>query len=390
MTTARLFINKKTVKKDGSVVIYAIVYIEGKSIKFNTGVSVPLNRYDSKKERVKGSTKEDIDKNLIIDRCLSSINEIFVRYRLQNRPLTADLLIREYENPTYYIDFYKYLEDKIRERVKSKEIAHVSGLHHTVLLNKLKQFKSSLTFAEIDLKFLNSFKAWCRTKEKNSVNTVQKKMGYLKAYLNIARREEIIRTNPFDNFQMKRIDTQRLYLTEPELKKLMELYDKERFSDSHQRTLRHYLFMCLTGIRISDFIRMKKENVQDNVLKFVPYKTNSKKKIELHVPLIDKAKKLILDENSMTGYLFNAITEQKMNYQLKDIAQSAGINKEISNHSARHTFATLFLDKTSDVATLQKLLGHSNIEETMTYVHISNKKLDTQMGNFNQALGLTL
>jgi site-specific recombinase XerD len=135
---------------------------------------------------------------------------------------------------------------------------------------------------------------------------------------------------------------------------------------------------------------MKKENVQDNTLKFIPYKTNSKKKIELHVPLIDKAKKLIQDENSMTGYLFNAITEQKMNYQLKDIAQSAGIPKEISNHSARHTFATLFLDKTSDVATLQKLLGHSNIEETMTYVHISNKKLDTQMGNFDQALNLVI
>ena len=146
--------------------------------------------------------------------------------------------------------------------------------------------------------------------------------------------------------------------------------------------------MCLTGIRISDFIRMKKENNQENTLKFIPHKTNSKKQIELHIPLIDKAKKLIKDEDSTNGFLFNAITEQKMNEQLKTIADLAGIKKDISNHSARHTFATMFLEKTSDVATLQKLLGHSNIQETMTYVHISNKKVNSQMLNFDQLLAL--
>lgn len=386
MAAARLFINKKTVKKDGKSAVYALVHIDNKSIKINTGVSVALDRFDLKKGRVRGNTKEDTDANLIIDRCLSTINQIFVRYRLQNRILTADLLLREYKNPSLYIDFYEFIDKKISERVKNKEIGAVSGVHHRVLINKLKLYKKTLSFAEIDLKFITSFRNWCRISQGNSVNTIQKILGYFRAYLNIAKREEIISVNPFDNLRLKRIDTQRVYLTELELKKLVGFYDKKEFQDNLQRTLRHFLFMCFTGIRISDFIRMKKENLQENTLKFIPYKTNSKKQIELHIPLISIAQKLIREENSQTGFLFNPISEQKMNEQLKEIADLAGINKDISNHSARHTFATMFLEKTSDVATLQKILGHSNISETMTYVHISNKKVDAQMKKFDSEI----
>jgi len=95
---------------------------------------------------------------------------------------------------------------------------------------------------------------------------------------------------------------------------------------------------------------------------------------------------LIHDEGATGEFLFQTISEQKMNEQLKDIAKLLPVKKEITNHSARHTFATLFLEKTSDVASLQKLLGHSNIRETMIYVHIGNSKLNTQMLNFDKLL----
>ncbi|MGE5448183.1 MAG: phage integrase SAM-like domain-containing protein, partial [Bacteroidales bacterium] len=172
MAAARLFLNEKTVRKDGKTAVYALVHIENKSIKINTGVAVPLDRWDKAKGRVKGTDKTAKDANLVIDRCLSAINEIFVRYRLQSKILTADLLLREYHNPTFYIDFYKWLDKKIDERVKGREIGPESGKHHKVLLNKLKEFKAELTFAEIDLKFINKFRAWCRTSKGNSVNTI--------------------------------------------------------------------------------------------------------------------------------------------------------------------------------------------------------------------------
>ena len=386
MAISRLYINPKQTGKNGKVLIYCLVQINGKTLKVNTGIHVEPENFDNVKGRIKGTSKITKDENLIIDRCLSTINQIFVRYKLQNRPLTPDLFLREYQNPSIYIDFYAYMEKKIIERVKNKEIGETSGVHHKVLVNKLKEFKMTLSFTEIDLKFINSFKNWCRISKKNSVNTIHKGLGYFKAYLNIAKREEIINVNPFENFQLKRVDVQRCYLTEAELTRLVNCYEGHKLTDNLHLTLRHFIFMCLTGLRISDFIRLKRVNIEEDSLKFIPHKTSSKKQIQLHIPLVDQARKIVKDEGSETQFLFNAISEQKMNYHLKEIAKQTGIKKEISNHAARHTFATLFLDKTSDVATLQKLLGHSKIEETMGYVHISNKKIDLQMFNFNNSL----
>jgi site-specific recombinase XerD len=173
------------------------------------------------------------------------------------------------------------------------------------------------------------------------------------------------------------------------LKKLVGLYDGDILPGHLQRTLRHFLFMCLTGIRISDFLRLKHDHIQDNALKFTPHKTRAKKRGELHIPLVAKARKLIQDEGTAGGLIFQSISEQKMNDQLKDISRRVeGLKKEITNHSARHTFATLFIAKTKDVATLQRILGHSNIRETMMYVHIDTKLITDQMGNFDRLLEL--
>lgn len=363
MASARLFLNEKKVKKNGKTAVYCLVQVGDKTLHINTGVSVALDNFDKVKGRVKGNTKDDKDDNLIIDNCLSLISEIFVRYRLQHRILTPDLLLREYRNPSLYIDFYAFMDKCIIDRVKNKDIGAVSGKHHRVLLNKLKDFKPVMSFAEIDLKMITQFKNYCRVTKKNDVNTVHKMLSYWQTYMNLAKREEIITVNPFDQMQFKRIDPQRVYLTEKELKDLFELYDKQSLPDHLHKTLRHFLFMSLTGIRISDFLRLKPENVQENVLRFVPHKTHSKKRMELHVPLIGKAKKLIQDEDYSGPFIFDSITEQGMNTNLKLIAPLGKVWKDITNHSARHTFATIFLEKTSDVATLQKLLGHSNIRE---------------------------
>lgn len=386
MASARLFLNEKTVRKDGKTAVYALIHIDSKSLKINTGVAVALNKWDKDKERVRGNDKDAKDANLVIDKCLSAINEIFVRYRLQQKKLTADLLLQEYNNPTNYLDFHSWIDKRIDRRVREKEIGAVSGKHHKVLVNKLKEYRPELSFAEIDLKFIQNFRAWLRTSKGNSINTVQKTLAYLRCYLNIAVREEIISVNPLELVELKRTKVQIVYLNETELTSLEDFYKKGLFQENYHLTVRHFLFMCYTGIRISDFKRLKTENIQNNVLRIIPHKTREQKPVEIYVPLIDKALKLINDENSQTEFLFNPYADQKMNEYLKKIADLAGIHKKIKNHAARHTFATLFLRKTKNVAVLQKLLGHSNISETMRYVHISTKEIDDEMKIFERNL----
>lgn len=377
---------KNQLKKDGTTPVYITIHISSKTIKINTGVSVAPDNFDVEKNRIKGSSKKVKDDNLIIGKCLATINEIFVRYRLQRKKLTADLLLKEYNNPTLYIDFYAFMDKKLQERVKDNEISQISERHQRVALNKLKKYKPQLMFSEIDKDFINSFRRWLKNKNGNSVNTIQKTLAYFKIYLNIAVQEKIIDQNPFVFIANRRVNTERVFLIEKELIKLTNLYDKKRLTETLHRTLRHFLFMCFTGVRISDFVRLKKENLEYNVLKFIPYKTRTKKPISIHVPLIAKARQLIADENSQLPELFDTISEQKYNDQIKEIMNKVGIKKAVTNHSARHTFATMFLEKTNDVATLQKILGHTDIKDTMIYVHISTKKITEQMEFFDQKM----
>lgn len=73
-------------------------------------------------------------------------------------------------------------------------------------------------------------------------------------------------------------------------------------------------------------------------------------------------------------------------YAMQKYILRAEVGKALTNHSGRHTFATLFIQKTSDVATLQRLLGHTRIEDTMVYVHITDFNLKNQMNNFDKGL----
>ena len=75
-----------------------------------------------------------------------------------------------------------------------------------------------------------------------------------------------------------------------------------------------------------------------------------------------------------------------MNDYIKEIAKVAEVYKPLTNHSARHTFATVWLEKTHDLAALQQLLGHSKITDTMKYVHITEKMLKSQMQLFEQTV----
>jgi len=345
---------------------------------FNTKVLVDPDKFDKLKGRIKGSTKEVRDDNLIIDNCKKRLTDIFVRYRLQNKELTPELLKQEYKTPSTYIDFYDFFDYEIKKNILAE---NTKRLHESVL-SKMKEYKSQLMFSEISVDFLKDYKKYLKKKLENNENTIHKNMGVIKAYLNIAVRKNIISSNPFEFFKVKRVAPNRIFLEEHELNHLIDRYKKGWLQPNYQRVLRHFLFSCFTGLRISDLKRITHEHIINDMIIFTPYKTKTK---IVRIPLSKPAKKLIKDENPLRlhGYVFKPYADQVMNRHLKKIDDLCDINKGITFHSARHTFATLFLRKTKNIAALQKLLGHTNISETMTYAHILTDDLKTEMKTFD-------
>jgi site-specific recombinase XerD len=82
--------------------------------------------------------------------------------------------------------------------------------------------------------------------------------------------------------------------------------------------------------------------------------------------------------------VFETISSQKTNQSLKRIAKKANIDKALTFHVARHTFATMFLELGGAIETLQQLLGHADLSTTQIYAHITNKRKHIEMENFNQ------
>jgi len=375
------------VKKDETAPVYIVTYVNGERVQFHTNVHCYSDKFDKEKGKIKGRSKRVNQQNLIIENCRSRLNKVFIDYELQNKRLTPELLRNEYKNPSLRIDFHKFLEEAINERKGESAPRTIS--RDQVFQRRLKEFRKDIAFSEIDAEFVEQFRRWLKRTHHNETNTIHKQLKVFRLYLNIAKRKGIIKENPFVSVRVKKEKTERVFLEENELKKLWESYVSGKYTKdpAKQMVLRHFLFMCFTGMDYGGVRESARfDNLFGETLIFIREKTMTRKKETTKLPLTSKAIGLIHDEGNKEGYCFATYAEPRMNKVLKLLAEDHKINKRITTHVGRHTFATLFIQKTADVATLQKLLGHSSITTTMVYVHITDQQINKQMKQFDELI----
>jgi len=243
------------VKKDGTSPLYIYVYVKREKVVFNTGVAVKKNFWDYESESIRRNHPKASDLNLIHNNCRSRINDIFVRYKLQNEELTPQLLRKEYATPTSYIDFYAFAEHVLRSR--RNELSPGTYKHHNSFLKKLREYKKKLMFSEIDREFITSYMKHLKKVYMNSPATIVQNMNKFKVYLNLARRQGIMRKNPFDEIKLPRVKSDRVFLTDDELRTLIDKYTKNELPEAYNYTLMIFLFACFTSLRISDVREFK-------------------------------------------------------------------------------------------------------------------------------------
>ena len=361
--------------------VYIIVRTKGKRVWINTGVEVAPENWDPEKRCVK-KLKDARDLNLVIEQRRSRIDEILIRYRLQKKSLSPDQLRKEYDNPGIYYDFIIYARDYIEKKKGIARPATIKSL--SSVITKLAEFKSSIEFQQLDDNFINEYRKHLKNKIKNNANTINKSMAWIKAILNQAMFDKIIDENPFRKIKLSKSQTLRKHLTRQELMKIWDYYKREMYTDNLMKLCRYFLFSCFTGLRLSDVKRITKNDIVSDSVMLRPVKSQNTTNEIVQIPLTSFAKTLIEDaKHSKSLEIFETFTDQVTNRYLKDLITGSGIDKKITFHSARHTFATIFLElNPGDVASLQKLLGHSNIEHTMVYVHIDDTVKRDRMSKF--------
>ena len=220
-------------------------------------------------------------------------------------------------------------------------------------------------------------------------NTATTYLRKLKASINKAVAKDLLDRNPFLGYKLPSFKNSKIiYLTSEEL-------DAIRNHDlcgnmSLEKVKDVFLFSCATGLRFSDSSALKKQNIRKDKLGVYWIRIQQQKtKDLLEVPMLQEAidiyekHKLQREE---TGFVLPRMSHQKVNLYLKVIGEIVGIQKKLTHHVARHTFATSLLDMGIDIKMTSTLMGHATIRSTEIYAQVSKKNLTDVIGKLNKKL----
>lgn len=359
-------------RSDKRQAIYLHIYQNKANRKLSLGLAVPKKDFDVKRQRVRSSFKFAEDYNLVIEKLLADINAIEVNCRLNDEQLTIDSLIEELTNPSLRINFNTFYKKMLEHQHDNNYIKTTTYKQQLATHAKLKRYKDPIPFGNIDVDFLNNFKHWLKTHEKNKPATVQIAVKNFKKYLKMANDKKIRTPLHYTDVKVQKVEGEITFLLPAEVKALHQYYNSAFISPTWKSILQRYLFSCFTGLRISDIKAIKEENFIDDVLVFNSFKSEKLQRIKLNKTAIALVE---------FPQVFNGkFSEQVINRELKKIATACNIKKRLYYHSSRHTFATNYLIAGGQIQNLQKLLGHSKVDTTMIYSHVVESLMNKEVG----------
>ena len=242
--------------------------------------------------------------------------------------------------------------------------------------------KSDILLEAIKSNFLNDFDFYLKTEKNHQQITINKSIQRVQKIVKLAVAEGFLKKDPFMLFRPKRVELKVIFLTDEELKTL----ENYTFSQLRlQQVQDMFIFCCYTGLAYQEMSALTAQHIKigfDGNLWIEMYrqKTNSK----MAVPLLPIAEELLRQYNNELPVISN----QKFNSYLKEIALVVGINKRVTHHTARKTFATtVLLYNNVPMEVVSELLGHSNMNITQAhYGKIVQKKVSDEMKNLHLKL----
>jgi integrase/recombinase XerD len=357
-------------KADGSRPLYLQVIIDRKRVVFPVGVSVTPQQFDKRTGTVRHHQDAQLI-NAMLESIRSKASRIALEYMLGEKVLTPERLRMEMNSTINKQNFIAFArkELELRQHTLSPRTAE----QNDYALQKIEAFRPVILFSELTVELIQQYQAFERRKYGNSDNTINKTLTTWKLYINAAKKKGIKFNDPFDHIKIRKVKPPKVALSLDEVLALVTYFGKENTPGTHKHVLRYFLFCCANGIRISDIGDVRWDNLSGNTLRLVPIKTKRTLKA-VTIPLSEFERSLLPPCTHPGGVIFKCYAHPVTNRYLKEIARAVGIKKNLTFHMSRHTFGTLFLERGGRVEVLKELMGHSAIETTMVYVHMSDKR----------------
>ena len=272
-------------------------------------------------------------------------------------------------------DIYSFIEFLKREILKrTRELAEGTARQHNLVLKRLIEFGEIITFNDLTYSNINAFYAHLRELGM-SETSLYKPHSILRSYVLEAMKQNKISSNPFDRITVKRSkSSSTVFLTQTEVEAIEALDFSKATDDKLEKVKDLFLFQCYTGLAYADMSNLRKEDIStQNItqggkrLSVEIIGSNRQKTDERFIiPVLPQAKRVL----EKYDYKLPTISNQKYNDYLKLIAVKANINKNITSHVARHTFAVYSLNEGIPIESVSAMMGHTNIKMTQHYAKL--------------------
>lgn len=391
-TTLHFYAKSTKANATGLFPIYVRLTVEGKRFEYSSKKFIEPSKWSNELSRMKGNSEEARSINSLLDFTKNQINEI--QFELLKDNITLN--IEEFKN--------RLLGTKVRERMlipifkehnsKIKELLGIeyapgtleryeTSLKHTSNFLFWKYNITDINIDKIDHAFITDYEFYLRTVRKCANNTAVKYIKNFNKIIKLCLANDWLDKNPFANYKSKVKEVERVYLSEEEIQSIINKdFKTERLSLVRDI----FLFSCFTGLAYIDVKNLTKSHISIGIDgdKWI-FTHRQKTETASKIPILPVAQ-MIIDkyadhpQSVNEDKLLPILSNQKMNAYLKEIAAVCEIEKELTFHIARHTFATtVTLTNGVPIESVSKMLGHKNLRTTQHYAKVLDKKVSEDM-----------
>jgi integrase/recombinase XerD len=390
------YLNKAKTNQKGTCPIYCrITYLKSRK-QFSTGEFINPLEWNAKNQ--KGSSKSITNQqvNLQLEIISANIKKAYLQLQLAGDEFTVEDIFNNYiGKPSIKevgtIHYFKEFLEKKRKLI-GIDIQLGTWKKFNYANQQVKDFikwkygKNDFPLSKLKLQFLHDFEYYLKTERKQSQVTINKCIQRLRKPIKEALGEGYLEKDPFAQHKPGRVRKEVIFLSTDELK----LLEDHHFTQPRLQLVKDlFIFCCYTGLAYHEMSNLKKEHV---ILGFdgnewIQMKREKTDKM-ISVPLLPKAKAILEKYDEVSNHALPKFSNQKINSYLKEIAGIVGVNKSISHHMARKTFAsTVLLYNDVPMEIVSELLGHSSMKITQRYYgKVVQKRVSEEIGRISRKL----
>jgi site-specific recombinase XerD len=384
-------LNKVKMNKKGLCPIRCRITYQKKRKIFSTGQFINPEHWSSSLQLAKPPNPENKIINMQLSLISQKINEAFLMLQVQPEDFDVDDIYRKYKGEDVKTEItilgaYDLHNEKMKKLIgvdfnKLSWSRYLESRRKVAEFIKSKYKKHDVKLKQLDLKFIKDLEYYWKTEKKLRQATIYRSMQRLKKIIQFAMDENYLQRNPFSLYKNKKYKGVIVYLTDVELQQLMN----HNFTQKRLQQVKDmFVFCCYTGLAYQEMSSLRTHHISKGFdgnlwINMIRQKTEQ----PIAIPLLPQAE-VILEKYKVVGsdVVLPSISNQKFNSYLKEISALLDIEKKLTHHIARKTFATtvLLLNGVS-MEVVSELLGHSKITVTQdSYAKVVKRKVSDEIG----------